>query len=143
MSWLYQSPIANVQVVRFVFQNAETATGICPLLGWSRPIGLRCPDLMSVAELDLTPSEVAKKLRVSPAKVRAWIERGELTAFNVADRIGGRPRWRITPEAFAERGRRREARLLGTESRPYREDLPSWSQLSLPSSQKRIKWSAR
>jgi excisionase family DNA binding protein len=64
---------------------------------------------MAVAELTLTPPEVARKLRVSPDKVRAWIERGELAAFNVADRVGGRPRWRIEPEALAEFERRRTA----------------------------------
>jgi len=64
--------------------------------------------------------EVAKKLRVSPDKVRAWIERGELAAFNVADRVGGRPRWRIEPEALAEFQRRR-ASLTNNRRRQRRE----------------------
>jgi excisionase family DNA binding protein len=43
----------------------------------------------------LTPREIAERYRVSEDKIRAWIARGELRAFNVANRQGGRPRWRI------------------------------------------------
>jgi len=43
----------------------------------------------------LTPPEVAKRLRVSPDKILAWIRRGELKAVNVSN--GGRPRFRISP----------------------------------------------
>lgn len=57
----------------------------------------------------LTPPEIAERLRVSPDKVRAWIDRGELLAVNVAERLGGRPRWRIDPEALADFERRRGA----------------------------------
>lgn len=45
----------------------------------------------------LTAPEVAKLLRVSPEKIRGFILRGELLAANVAERLGGRPRWRISP----------------------------------------------
>lgn len=45
----------------------------------------------------LTPPQVAKRLAVKPDKVRNWIARGELRAVDLADRRGGRPRWRIDP----------------------------------------------
>jgi excisionase family DNA binding protein len=57
----------------------------------------------------LTPPAVARQLRVHPEKVRAWILRGELSAFNLADRIGGRPRWRISEADLADFLRRRAA----------------------------------
>ena len=53
----------------------------------------------------LTPPELAKQLRVTPERVRAWIERGELRAVNVGDR--SRARWRISADAVIafEQGR--------------------------------------
>jgi excisionase family DNA binding protein len=50
-----------------------------------------------------TPREVAKMLRVSPDRVRAMIQRGELGALNLAQRRSGRPRYVVMPchlEAF-------------------------------------------
>jgi excisionase family DNA binding protein len=41
-----------------------------------------------------TPNELARRLRVSPDRVRDWIRRGELRAINTAPR-GGRPRFVI------------------------------------------------
>lgn len=55
----------------------------------------------------LTPRELARFLRVSADRVRAWIERGELKAVNTAAALCGRPRYVILPhhlEAF-ERSR--------------------------------------
>jgi excisionase family DNA binding protein len=49
----------------------------------------------------LTPPQIARRLGVKASKVLAWIDRGELVAANLADRRGGRPRWRIAPEALA------------------------------------------
>lgn len=57
----------------------------------------------------LTPPQVAKQLGVEPAKIIAWIQRGELKASNVADREGGRPRWRIAAEALDDFLSRRQA----------------------------------
>ena len=48
-----------------------------------------------------TPPEVARRLRVKPSKVLGWIRRGELRAINVAERQGGRPRWRVLAEDLA------------------------------------------
>jgi len=44
----------------------------------------------------LTPPQVAKRLRVSPDKVLAWIRSGELRAVDVASRGASRPRYRVT-----------------------------------------------
>ena len=49
----------------------------------------------------LSPPQVARARGVKPAKVLVWIDRGELEAVNHAATAGGRPRWRISPEALA------------------------------------------
>ena len=46
------------------------------------------------------PRDVAAHLGVDANKVAAWIKGGELSAINVATKPGGRPRYRITPEAL-------------------------------------------
>jgi hypothetical protein len=56
-----------------------------------------------------TVADVAAKYRVSPDKVRAWINRGELAAVNVASARCGRPQLRVTPEALANFARARAA----------------------------------
>jgi excisionase family DNA binding protein len=60
-----------------------------------------------VVDDDVSPSgftvaEVARRLRVSPDKVRLWIRRGELKAINTATALCGRPRWVVTAESLAE-----------------------------------------
>lgn len=49
----------------------------------------------------LSPPQVAEQLGIDPEKVIAWIRRGELNAVNVAENIGGRPRYRIDPQELA------------------------------------------
>jgi len=49
----------------------------------------------------LTVRDVAKRYRVSPDKVRAWIDRGELAAVNTAAVLCGKRRWVVTPDALA------------------------------------------
>lgn len=56
---------------------------------------------MSANAHGLTVADVAKRLRVSPDKIRGWIKRGELAALNVANQHCGRPRFVITVEALA------------------------------------------
>ena len=69
----------------------------------------------------LTPPQLARQLRIEPPKVIAWINRGELRAVNVADRTGGRPRWRISPDAVDEFMRPRESKTPApTVKRPKR-----------------------
>jgi hypothetical protein len=53
------------------------------------------------APAGLTVADVARRYRVGPDKVRAWIDRGELKAVNTAVALCGRPRWVIPPEALA------------------------------------------
>ena len=58
----------------------------------------------------LTPPQYAKRLGVDPAKVVAWIKRGELRAVNVATNASGRPRYRIPVDSICEFEQRRSAR---------------------------------
>lgn len=57
----------------------------------------------------ITPPKFAEQLGIKPEKVIAWIRRGELKAVNVADRLGSRPRWRMSPEALSDFLRPRES----------------------------------
>jgi excisionase family DNA binding protein len=69
----------------------------------------------------LTPSEVAKVLRVSPNKVRTWIDRGELEAVNTADARCGKRRFVVLPEQLAAFTRGRQA---ATPPKPRRRKRP-------------------
>jgi hypothetical protein len=60
-----------------------------------------------VAPQGLTVRNVAKRYRVGPDKVRAWIDRGELRAVNTAAVLCGKPRGVILPDVLAEFERRR------------------------------------
>lgn len=66
----------------------------------------RCRSLLDAAMRaapvvpDLTPPEIAERLRVHADKVRHWIERGELEAVNLATSRCGRPRYRVSAEAL-------------------------------------------
>lgn len=48
----------------------------------------------------LTPPQLAQRYGVKVTKVLTWIATGQLRALNVATKVTGRPRWRITPEAI-------------------------------------------
>jgi hypothetical protein len=54
-----------------------------------------------------TVSDLAARWRVSPDKVRAWINRGELRAVNTSATLCGRPRWVVSADAVAAFERRR------------------------------------
>ena len=45
--------------------------------------------------------DIAIKHDVTQHTVIAWIANGELVAVDVSRKKGGKPRWRITPEALA------------------------------------------
>jgi transposase len=64
-------------------------------------------DALSPLTRGYTVADMARRYRVSPDKVRRWIERGELKALNTATALCGRPRWVVTAEALAEFERRR------------------------------------
>jgi hypothetical protein len=49
-----------------------------------------------------TPNELARLLRVSPDRVRAWVKAGVLGALNVATHESGKPRFIILPHHLAE-----------------------------------------
>jgi excisionase family DNA binding protein len=57
----------------------------------------------------LTPNELARVLRVSADRVRAWIKSGELGALDTARHRCGRPRYVILPRHLAEFEQRRRA----------------------------------
>jgi hypothetical protein len=70
-------------------------------------------------------------LRVSPDKVRRWIDRGELGAVNTAETRCGKPRWVILPhhlEQF-ERGRQASppAKASRRRERPPLDYFPEWN----------------
>jgi hypothetical protein len=54
-----------------------------------------------------TPNELARVLRVSPDRVRAWIKAGELAALDTAARRRGKPRYVILPHHLVEFERHR------------------------------------
>jgi hypothetical protein len=64
-------------------------------------------DTATTPPAGLTVADVARRYRVSPDKVRAWIRRGELVALNTADATSAKPRFVVPFEALArfERGR--------------------------------------
>ena len=49
------------------------------------------------SERMLTPPQVARRLGVSADKIHAYIRNGELRAYDLATRPGGRPRYHIEP----------------------------------------------
>jgi excisionase family DNA binding protein len=54
-----------------------------------------------------TPNELARVLRVSPDRIRAWIKAGELGAIDTARHRCGRPRYVILAHHLAEFENRR------------------------------------
>ena len=60
-----------------------------------------------LASAGLTVFDVARRYRVGPDKVRAWIRRGDLRALNTATTACSRPRWVVMPDALVEFERRR------------------------------------
>jgi transposase len=71
-----------------------------------------------------TVRDVAARYRVSPAKVRGWISRGELSAINTADVACGRPRWLVLPDALLAFERRRAAAPETKPARRKRQSVP-------------------
>jgi excisionase family DNA binding protein len=55
-----------------------------------------------------TPNELARVLRVSPDRIRAWIKSGELQAVNVSQHRCSRPRFVVLPHHLAEFERDRQ-----------------------------------
>jgi hypothetical protein len=57
----------------------------------------------------LTPNELARLLRISPDRVRAFIVAGTLGAINVASTHCAKPRYVVLPHHLAEFERSRQA----------------------------------
>jgi excisionase family DNA binding protein len=70
-----------------------------------------------------TPAELARLLRVSPDRVRAWIKSGELGAIDTATHRCGKPRYVILPHHLAEFERRRAAATPAGKPAPRRRRL--------------------
>ena len=45
--------------------------------------------------------DLCDRFAVGEHTILGWIKSGELKAVDVSRRLGGRPKWRITPEALA------------------------------------------
>lgn len=81
------------------------------------------------ADTGMSPADVARRLRVSPAKVRAWITAGELRAVDVASATSSRPRLIILPEDFAIFAERRAVGPTAAPKRPSprrRKEAKEW-----------------
>jgi excisionase family DNA binding protein len=68
-------------------------------------------------ERGYTPNELARVLRVSPDRIRAWIKSGKLRAIDTAQVRCGRPRYVVLPHHLAEFER---DRLAATTAQPAR-----------------------
>jgi excisionase family DNA binding protein len=68
----------------------------------------------------LSPPQVARRLGVNADKVRLWLSNGELRGINVAARLGGRPRWRISEADLLAFQARRSAGAEGQRTRVRR-----------------------
>jgi excisionase family DNA binding protein len=64
---------------------------------------------LSLPARGLTVKEVARYLRVSPDKVRAWIKSGRMGACNTSEAVCGKPRFIVLPHHLAEFERQRSA----------------------------------
>jgi hypothetical protein len=67
-------------------------------------LGVALPEPLQAG---LTVADAARRYRVSPDKIRAFIARGELAAVNTASVLCAKPRWIILPDSLAAFERRR------------------------------------
>jgi excisionase family DNA binding protein len=73
-------------------------------------------DLTSISHAPgFTVREAAKRFRVSPDKIRAWIRNGELRAINTSSTRCGKPRFVILHDHLAEF---EQGRLAGPPAQP-------------------------
>ncbi len=56
-----------------------------------------------------TVADLARRWKVGPDKIRAFVLRGELVAINVATNLSAKPQWRIAPEEVERFERRRSS----------------------------------
>jgi helix-turn-helix protein len=72
---------------------------------------------MRLASDYLTPPQIARRFGVEPAKVLSWIRCGDLSAINMAERLNGRPRWRVSQSSL-------DSFLVARTSRPAQKTMP-------------------
>jgi len=60
-------------------------------------------------ESGFTVADLARRYRVSPDKIRAWIRVGELCAINTSTALCGKPRFVVTADALVAFEQRRHA----------------------------------
>jgi len=73
----------------------------------------------------LSPPAIAERLGIDAHKVLGWIGRGELKAVNVADHVGGRPRWRIAERDLEAFIARRSSKTEPTKTRRRKTTKPA------------------
>jgi len=71
---------------------------------------------MTSAPARLSTRQAATRLGVNPDKILRWIKTGEIKAINVAQKVGGRPRYRIDPVDLAAFEARRLVRIQSSAS---------------------------
>ena len=76
-------------------------------LGTYRIVSARL--FLSLPLAGYTVSDLARRWRIGPEKVRAFLARGELVGVNVAMSLVGRPQWRITRESVEQFEKRRSS----------------------------------
>ncbi len=72
-------------------------------------------DTVAVEDRGYTPNELAKLLRVSPDRVRAWIRSGEMAAINTSSVRCAKPRFVVLPGQLAAW---QERHLAATPAKP-------------------------
>ena len=72
------------------------------------PLALRPRE--TATALPISPPAYAKSRGVKPDTVRLWIRTGQLDAVNYAKNPGGKPCWKIFPDAIEKFEARRAAR---------------------------------
>jgi excisionase family DNA binding protein len=78
------------------------------------------PPHIASAARGYTPNELARVLRVSPDRIRAWIKAGELGALDTARHRCGLPRYVILPHHLEEFEKRRRALTPAAKPPPRR-----------------------
>ncbi len=98
--------------------------------GKAKAILAECLAALTPAETGpMTVPEVAKLLHVRPDKVLAWIRSGRLRGYNVAEKEGGRPKYRIDRadlEAFTQQRAVTQPAPKGRPAGRRRIPVPKW-----------------
>jgi hypothetical protein len=76
----------------------------------------------------LTPPEIADRIGIDVGKVLTWIRRGELAAYDLSEKPGGRPRYRIDPLEFAAFLPRRQVKPPTPRQRRCKSERPDTPQ---------------